>query len=69
MNFIGNFQDEFERRRKARELANGRAARKVRPRGDVIILDKDSKRVESLTIVVSFYLTNHSLNRSILYST
>ena len=29
-NFIGNFQDEFERRRKARELANGGAARKVR---------------------------------------
>ncbi|PAV88630.1 hypothetical protein WR25_05243 [Diploscapter pachys] len=45
--------DEFERRRKARELANGGAARKVRPRGDVIVLDKDSKRVESLTIILS----------------
>ena len=56
LNFIINFQDEFERRRKARELANGGAARKVRPRGDVVVLDKDSKRVESLTIVVSFFL-------------
>ncbi|PAV75232.1 hypothetical protein WR25_03140 [Diploscapter pachys] len=44
-------QDEFKRRRKARELANEGVARKVRPRGDVIVLDKDSKRVESLTIV------------------
>ena len=30
LNFIINLQDEFERRRKARELANGGAVRKVR---------------------------------------
>ncbi|PAV92111.1 hypothetical protein WR25_05773 [Diploscapter pachys] len=42
---------EFERRCKARELTNGGAARKVRPRGDVIVLDKDNRRVNSLTIV------------------
>ena len=30
LSFMTNFQDEFERRRKARELANGGAARKVR---------------------------------------
>ncbi|PAV60803.1 hypothetical protein WR25_14795 [Diploscapter pachys] len=43
--------NEFELRCKAHELANGGAARKVRSRGDVIVLDKDSRRVESLAIV------------------